>query len=64
MVRLVPDSVAGPDIKLKETGRFELELALSVSGETPKVTGSSAKKLMVCDALLTVSVRCTAVAAA
>ena len=50
-------------VEAKLTASPELAVALTVNGETPKLTLLSAPKLMVCDAALTVKLCVTGVAA-
>lgn len=65
MVRVEPASVQTLDgLAIKLTGRPELAVTERVMGDAPYVTGARAAKLMVWDALLTVRVCETGVAAA
>ena len=61
MVSELPLSVAGPDRRVKVTLSPEVEVAISVSGLTPKVTPDAYARvldarLMVCVCTFTVSV--------
>ena len=51
MLRVVPETVAGPEITLKVTVRDELAVAARVRGAAPNVTGLRAGKVMVCGAV-------------
>jgi hypothetical protein len=65
MVTVLPLTVATLALELVyETGKPELAVALKVRGVAPYVTAEIAGNVIVCEALLTVSVCVTLVAAA
>lgn len=63
-VRVLPLSVAGPEISVYVTGSPELAVAVSVIGATPSGSGPGFGKVMVCGAGFTAKVWLTGGAAA